>query len=315
MGHGVKLASHHTPRTVRAAYNGPIRGLLGRVFVVKLAVSSYSFNRFGSGPEGKVRPTFTAMIDRCVELGIDGLELLGVHFDSTEPDELHRLKQEAIRSGVQLVAISAHHNFVTPDLARRHREIDVVAQWVDVASELGVPIVRVFGGRWGTSASFAALMAAGGEEPPLPGYSADDGYRWSVEAFKIASYYAGRKGVTLALENHWGLTGTAQGVRRILHETDSPWLKVALDTGNFVYRPDQYTELAALAPDAVLVHAKTYVGGGQYYDANLDYARIGHLLHDAGFRGYISIEFEGKAHPDQGIPASVALLRQSLPLR
>ena len=279
---------------------------------MKLAISSYSFHRFGSGPEGKEKPSFATMIETCANLGIDGIELLGVHFDSTTPEDLHALKQLAIRNGVQIVAVSAHHNFVTPDSDKRRQQIDILCRWVDVAHELGAPIVRAFGGRWATRPKFDEFMAANGEEPPLEGYTVDDGYRWSVEAFKIASYYAGRKGVTLALENHWGFTGSADGVLRILQGTDSPWLKVVLDTGNFNFQPDQYAEMAALAPHAVMVHAKTYVGGGMYYTADLDYRRVVALLREAGFRGFVSIEFEGKAHPDVGIPESVAMLRHAM---
>lgn len=252
------------------------------------------------------------MIDRCAELGIDGIELLGVHFDSTAPTDLHALKQYAARNGVAIVAVSAHHNFVNPDPGERLRQIDVVAKWVDVARELGAPYVRAFGGRWQTTPNFAAFMAAGGEEPPREGYSDDDGYGWSAEAFKIASYYAGRRGVTLALENHWGFTGTAAGVLRILREVDSPWLRVVLDTGNFNFRTDQYAELAELAPYATLVHAKTYIGEGMYYTAQLDYRRIGRILRDVGYHGYVSIEFEGRVHPNEGIAESVRLLRETL---
>jgi len=279
---------------------------------VKLAISSYSFNRFGAGPEGDTIPTFRQMLERCNELGIDGIELLGVHFKSTEWGDLHRLKQDAARLGVPLVAVSAHHNFVSPDPLERRRNVDIISKWVEVASELGAPIVRAFGGRWNTAANFEQLMANKGFEPPLAGYSDDDGYAWSIEAFQIASYYAGRHGVTLALENHWGFTATATGVKRILSGTNSPWLKVALDTGNFNYSADQYAEMAQLAPEAIVVHAKTYFGGGQYYDAGLDYPRIGGILRSAGYQGYVSIEFEGKAHPDQGIPRSVELVRTAL---
>lgn len=278
---------------------------------VKLAISSYSFHRFGQGPEGAERPTFTEMIESCVELGLDGIELLGRHLGSTAPDDLRMMKRLAVENGIPIVAVSAHHNFVTPDHEQRRREIDVVAQWIDVAHELGAPLVRVFGGRWATRPNFVEFMAANGEEPPLPGYRDDDGYAWSAEAFKIASYYAGRRGVTLALENHWGFTGTAAGVLRILRETASPWLKVVLDTGNFNFRPDQYAEMAELLPHTVLVHAKTYVGGGIYYTAELDYRRIGRMLKEAGFRGYVSIEYEGRALPEQGIRESVTLLREA----
>jgi L-ribulose-5-phosphate 3-epimerase len=101
-------------------------------------------------------------------------------------------------------------------------------------------------------------------------------------------------------------------VLRIVRAVDSPWLKVALDTGNFNFCPDPYAEMAALAPHTAMVHAKTYVGGGLYYTAELDYLRIIRLLWEHRFQGYLSLEFEGKAHPDVGIPESLALLRQAL---
>jgi len=279
---------------------------------MKLAISSYSFHRFGRGPEGKERPSFPAMIEACARWGVDGIELLGLHFDSTARQDLGALKQHALQCGVDLVAVSAHHNFVNPDPEKRRQEIDQLCRWVDVAHELGAPAVRAFGGRWATCSDFTQFMAADGVEPPLAGYTDDDGYAWSAEAFKIASYCAGRGGVTLLLENHWGFTGTAAGVLRILRETGSPWLKVVLDTGNFNFCPDPYAEMAALAPHALMVHAKTYVGGGIFYTADLEYPRIVRLLREAGFRGYLSLEFEGNAHPDQGIPESLARLREAL---
>src|SRR5579884_130585 len=60
---------------------------------MKLAVSSYSFSRFGAGPEGKAKPSFNTMIERCADLGIEGIELLGVHFESTQPEDLNALKR------------------------------------------------------------------------------------------------------------------------------------------------------------------------------------------------------------------------------
>ena len=279
---------------------------------MKLSISSYSFHRFGNGPEENRKPEFGRLIEACAGYGVEGLELLGVHFESAEPAALAALKQQAFRHGVALVAVSAHHNFVVPDAAKRQAEIDKLCHWVDVAHELGAPSVRAFGGRWSTRPNFSEFMAARGEEPPLEGYTDDDGYAWSVEAFKIASYYAGRKGVTLLLENHWGFTGDAAGVLRILKAVDSPWLKVVLDTGNFNFSADPYAEMAALAPHAATVHAKTYVGGGIYYTAELDYPRIVTLLRNAGFQGYLSLEFEGKAHPDVGIPESLATLRAAM---
>ena len=89
----------------------------------------------------------------------------------------------------------------------------------------------------------------------------------------------------------------------------SPWLRVTLDTGNFL--EDPYDKLEKLAPRAVLVQAKTYFGGGLWYTLDLDYERIARLLHKHGYRGYVSLEFEGKEDPRTGVPRSLALLRKA----
>lgn len=277
----------------------------------KIAASSYCFSRLGVGPEGRKKPNLEELIEKYAELGIDGVELLGVHFESTDPEQLAKLRQTAVRNGIDIVAISAHHNFVNPDPQERLKHLNVLSRWVDVAHELGAGAVRAFGGRWGTSKGFVEFMNNSGVEEPLEGYTDDDAFAWSAEAFRTASYYAGRKGVTLALENHWGLTGTAEGTLRILNDTASPWMKIVLDTGNFNFRPDQYAEMAQLIPHAIMVHAKTYVGGGLYYTADLDYKRIGKLLKDGGYKGYVSIEAEGKAPAEEGLRESVAMLKEA----
>jgi sugar phosphate isomerase/epimerase len=90
---------------------------------------------------------------------------------------------------------------------------------------------------------------------------------------------------------------------------DSPWLKVTLDTGNLL--EDPYDELERIAPYAILVHAKTYFGGGIWYTLDLDYVRIARILRRHNYQGYISLEFEGKENPQLALPKSLALLRQA----
>ena len=80
----------------------------------------------------------------------------------------------------------------------------------------------------------------------------------------------------LALENHWGLSRTAEALVRIIQAIDSPWLRALMDTGNFL--EDPYDELEALAPYTAYVQAKTYYGGGTWYTLDLDYPRIAALL-------------------------------------
>lgn len=285
---------------------------------VSLAVSTYSFHRFGEGPEGDDLPAMEAMIDRCADLGIPGIEIIGNHLDQmerTSPDELNSLRQYLALRGVAPVSVSAHHNFVQPDPAAREAELNKLARWIDVAAAIGAPFVRAFGGRWGTLEVFADFMAANGEEPPLEGYTLDDAYAWTVDCFRAAAWYAGRRGVTLGLENHWGLTGTAEGTLRIHDAVASPWLKLVLDTGNFIHADDMYAEMAKMLPHVALVHAKTYTGGSIYFgDFAVDYDRLAAMLGGVDYQGYVSIEFEGLAMPAEGIAESAAELRRSFGL-
>jgi sugar phosphate isomerase/epimerase len=113
----------------------------------------------------------------------------------------------------------------------------------------------------------------------------------------------------MGLENHWGLGRTAEGVMRIVEAIKSPWLKVTMDTGNFLEH--MYEQMQRLAPHAVLVQAKTYFGGGEWYTLEIDYATVNRILRDANFRGYVSLEFEGKEDAETGVPKSLAMLREA----
>ena len=113
----------------------------------------------------------------------------------------------------------------------------------------------------------------------------------------------------LALENHWGLTRTPEGLLRIVNAIDSPWLGALMDTGNFL--EDPYNKLEQIATQTVFVQAKTYYGGGEWYTLDLDYPRIAQILKKANYQGYISLEFEGKEDANTGVPKSLKLLRQA----
>jgi sugar phosphate isomerase/epimerase len=178
-----------------------------------------------------------------------------------------------------------------------------------MAYTLGIPTIRVNTGRWGTSKDFDDLMAHQGVEPNLEGYSDDDGFRWVIDSFEKLIPVAEKCGVVLGLENHWGLGRTAEGVLRIVDAIDSPWLQVTLDTGNFFER--RYEQIEMLAPKTVFVQAKTYFGGGKWYTLETDWDRIVGVLQRVGYRGYISLEFEGKEDYETAIPKSLELLRSA----
>jgi hypothetical protein len=59
------------------------------------------------------------------------------------------------------------------------------------------------------------------------------------------------------------------------------------------------------------VQAKTYYGGGKWYSLDIDYEKIGKMMRQQGYRGYVSLEFEGNEAPETAIPKSLELLRKS----
>jgi len=153
-------------------------------------------------------------------------------------------------------------------------------------------------------------MKAKGLDPPLPGYTTEDAFKWVVECINKVLPTAEDCGVVLALENHWGLTRDAEGVLRILKEVDSPWLKALMDTENFI--ENTYEQLEKIAPYTILVHAKTYFGGGEWYTLEIDYDKVFQVLRKHDYKGWITLEYEGKELYETGIKKSMNLLTKYL---
>ncbi len=271
-----------------------------------IGVSTYSFWQF-EGP--KENTPIETCIDKAAAMGFDGIELLLVQMASEENSYLQNLKKRAFHAGLDLMGFSTHQGFVSPSEEYRKENIELTIHQIELAYKLGIPTMRLNTGRWGTSESFDELMANKGIEPAIEGYTDEDGFVWVIDAIEKCLPVAERCGVVLGLENHWGLGRTAEGVKRIVDAIDSPWLKVTLDTGNFLENRDE--QLSTLAPYAYLIQAKTYFGGGKWYTLDIDYPKIGQMMRDLNYRGYVSLEFEGKEDPDLAVPKSLELLRES----
>ena len=271
---------------------------------LSIGVSTYSFWGFR---RDKLRPA-TVCIDHAARMGFDGVELLQVQLLATDNASLQKIKRHAFLNGLALMGFSTHQGFLSPDKEKRQKNIDHTIDCLEQAYRLGIPTMRVNSGRWGTSKNFDDLMAHRGEEKPLDGYTEKDAYPWVIDAYGKLAKEAAKRGVIMGLENHWGLGRTPEGVKRVVDAVNSPWLRVTLDTGNFL--EDPYDRLAQLAPDAVLLQAKTYYGGGTWYTLDLDYPRIAKIMRNAKYNGWISLEFEGKEDPLTAIPKSLAMLRK-----
>ncbi|WP_119080965.1 sugar phosphate isomerase/epimerase family protein [Chitinophaga alhagiae] len=271
----------------------------------KLALSSYSYWHFRT-PKVPIEK----VIDEASRLQVEGVDVLHRQMDGEDNAYLQKLKRHAFLNGVSLISLSIHQDFVDPDPAVRQKDIDHTIRCIELAYKMGIPAIRLNSGRWGTIKSFDALMANRGVESPIPGYTEDDAFKWCIDSIAQCLPKAAECGVLLALENHWGLTSTPEGLLRIRQAIDSPWLGILMDTGNFLENP--YSKLEKVAPHASFVQAKTYYGGGEWYTLDLDYKRIINILRKVNYNGYIAIEFEGKEAAETGVRKSVEMLRAAM---
>jgi sugar phosphate isomerase/epimerase len=272
----------------------------------RIGISTYSFWRFL--PDSKVK------IEDCIRqsaaMGFDGVEILHRQMDAEDNAYLQSLKRIAITEGVDLCGFSIHQGFVYPDAEARKKNVDHTLKCIELAYAMGIPTMRLNTGRWNTTKDFDQLMRDRGEEPRLPGYKDDEeAFKWVCDSIQQCLKKAQECGVLLALENHWGLGRTPEGVLRIVETVNSPWLAALMDTGNFL--EDPYAKLERMAPKTVYVQAKTYFGGGIWYALDLDYARIAEILRRHQYHGYVALEFEGKEDYRTALPKSLAVLRKA----
>jgi L-ribulose-5-phosphate 3-epimerase len=278
---------------------------------VKLAISTYSYWHFRP-PKVSVE----AVIEKAAEIGVNGVDILHrqmdleekAPFDAAGRAYCNKLKRLAFARGLDLICLSTHQNFVSPRPEVVTENVEHTRKCIEIAYQLGIPCIRINTGRWNT-VDFDTLMANRGIEPILQGHTEEEGFKWCIDAIQRCLAKAQDCGVILALENHWGLARTPEGLLRIVNAINSPWLGVLMDTGNFL--EDPYPKLEQIAPKTVFVQAKTYYGGGEWYTLELDYERIARILAGVNYASYVSLEMEGKENPDIAVPKSIALLRKA----
>lgn len=274
---------------------------------VKLGISSYSYWHFRD-PKVPIE----TVIDEAARYEVAGVDILHRQMDAEDTAYCNRLKRHAFINGIDLIALSIHQDFVDPDPEYRKQQIAHTVHCLELAHQMGIPAIRLNSGRWNTIKTFDDLMKARGIEPIPEGVTLDEGFKWCIDSIAECLKVAEKLGVILALENHWGLTNTPEGMLRLLKAVDSPWLGALMDTGNFL--EDPYEKLKLIAPKTVFVQAKTYHGGGEWYTLDLDYKKIARILADVNYRGYVSLEFEGKEPAATGVPKSLRMLKRAFGL-
>lgn len=270
---------------------------------IPLAVSTYSYWHFQEQkyPVEKV-------IEDAARLGFDGVEILHRQMDNETVPYMNKLKRLAFDNGLALPLLSIHQSFVQPKPEDRKKDIEHTIKCINLATQMGIPAIRMNTGSWRTVKRDANYYKDG-KEPPVQGYTDRDAIKWCIDSMGECLVAAEKAGVVLAIENHWGLSSNIDYLLEIYKPlASSPAMGMNVDTGNFV--GDPYPQFERLAPYATIVQAKTYYGGGHYYDLDLDYKRIAAILRKANFKGYISLEMEGKEDPNIAVPKSLKLFRE-----
>jgi sugar phosphate isomerase/epimerase len=257
----------------------------------KFSLAAYSYRDLLTGKSPKM--TLEGFLDDCAKFELDAAEPTAYYFPPKPTREyLTQLKQRAFRLGLDISGTAVGNDFCHPPGNERDKQIAQLKTWIEHAETLGAPVIRIFSGN------------------AKQGQSENEARRLAVDAIHECCEFAGRHGVFLALENHGGLTETADGMLELVKSIKSPWFGVNLDTGNF-RSADVYGDLAKLAPYALNVQVKASIhpAGGKKEPS--DYARLAKMLTDVAYRGYIVLEFEDPGDPRVECPKQIARLREA----
>lgn len=257
----------------------------------RIAVASYPFRASIDSPRNRARNPQGPLIDlkefpaMVVErFRIRNVELLGEHIRATDPAYLEQLRAAVKTAGSHVVNIptGVGGSIYDADAAKRAAAVANAKKWVDTATALDCPSVRVhLQGARGTAPD--AGMAAGslGE---IAGYGAE-------------------KGVMINLENDDLTTEDAFFLAKVIDQVNSPWLRALPDFGNSMLKDDEkfnYDAVAAMFRRAYnIAHVKDCeVERGKVFRVDLE--RTFAIAKAAGYKGYFSIEFEGEGDPYAG---------------
>lgn len=259
---------------------------------LRLSLAAYSFrdffrgrpNRSGNAAGASREISLEDFIDFCADHGCDGTELTSYYFPEEVTESfLLSLRRYAFLRGISISGTAVGNTFTYPAGEKRTREIDQVRRWIEYARILGAPHIRVFAGN-------------------LEGQSPADARRNCIAALEECAEIAGKAGIFLGVENHGGIVAEPDGLLEIVRAVKSRWVGINLDTGNF-HTADPYADLERCAPYAVNVQVKIEIRRKNAAAPEpADYGRTVKILRDAGYQGWVALEYEGSEDPFTAVP-------------
>ena len=262
---------------------------------LKIALNAYSFDK----PLMAHTMTLDDVVHFCAQQRVDALDATGYYFPgypkAPSDEYIYALKRTAFLNGVQLSGTGVRNDFAIADPSARKRDVQMVKDWIEVASKLGAPVIRVFTGR---------------TRPE--GYTFDQVLEWMIPEFQECAEYGQRHGVILGLQQHNDFLKTADETIRVINAVNSPWFGDILDVGS-LRTNDPYQEIEKLVPYAVSWQLKEKVGYGTK-EVNTDLPRIKAIIDKVGYRGVLPFEALGTGDPRERIIAFLNQIRTAFAL-
>ena len=173
---------------------------------LKLSIAAYSYRDLLTAKPPKM--DLFDFANLAADMGLDAIEPTSYYFpQDVTTDYLHRLKQHAFLLGLDISSTAIGNNFCLPPGPKRDEQLASTRMWIDRAAELDAPVIRIFAGN-------------------VPrGETEEQAVAWAIEGIKESLPYAAKKGVTLALENHGGITATVSQILKLVRAVDATELR------------------------------------------------------------------------------------------
>jgi L-ribulose-5-phosphate 3-epimerase len=225
------------------------------------------------------------------QFGIEAVEYVNQFFKdkAKDADYLADLAGRAADEGVQnlLIMCDGLGSLGDPDDKARTKAIENHYPWAEAAKRLGCHSIRVN----------AASKGSFEEQQKLV-----------VDGLARLAEFAAQMDLNVLVENHGGLSSNGRWLAGVLEQLDRPNCGTLPDFGNFADY-DRYQGVAELMPFAKGVSAKSHDFDAEGSETKTDYRRMLAIVTDAGYRGWVGVEYEGDGLPeDEGIKATKRLL-------
>jgi len=237
------------------------------------------------------------------DYGIEAIEFVNQFFKdkAKDMDYLRELKTRAEGEGVRMLLImcDSEGHLGDPDPAKRTEAVENHYKWADAAKYLGCHSIRVNAASEGSFEEQQKLAA--------------DGLARLTE-------YGANLGLNVIVENHGGLSSSGEWLSGVMKMVNNSRCGTLPDFGNFCLKYadngcaeeyDRYKGVQELMPFAKAVSAKSHEFDESGNEIHTDYVRMMKIVLDAGYNGYVGIEYEGPtlSEPD-GIRATKKLLEK-----